>query len=614
MSARARLRADADGARALLASVPAQAWVALTVVLATLVYALAGRSVAAPSVFADELIHSELAKSVAAGGVPAVRGEVWLAHGLVAPLLGGAAYAVGGDPVAGYAAVKALNALVMSLAAVPTFLLARRVVTPGWAAAVAALSVAVPSMVFSSLVMTEPVFYPVFLVAVLALVRVIEQPTNGRQLALLAAIALACLTRAQALALVPGVLGALVLHAWFERMRTPGRTPVGEVLRRYRLLWGALACAVVCVAAVGVSRGSVGEVLGRRAGMAQWYSPAATLRWSLANLADLGLYAGIVTLAVLPLALHVALGRATSTPASRIWAATTISIGLTTLAMVGAFSGSSHGSATIHDRNLFYLVPLLLIGLALWIRAGSPRPWKLVAVSCAAVVGLPLAIPLRDVADDTWVEHLGIQPWIVATGSAGIAITAMVALAAVAAAAVAFLPARRAWLLIAIVALSFWIGGTAAASEAERYGRYEEPAPGWIDDAVAPGAAVTLLHVDPRRCVEIGARGHRWLAYWRTEFFNRSVGPVVVVGQATGVNVAETVAGVGRDGVLLDVNGRPVRSTYVVTDARLPLVGATLVSRSALEGLALWRVGGDVRLGLSSEPRVVGLLCSARGS
>ena len=62
-----------------------------------------------------------------------------------------------------YAAAKGINALVMSLAAVPAYFLARRVLGQWASLAAAALGVAIPSMVYTSTLMTENAFYPVFM-------------------------------------------------------------------------------------------------------------------------------------------------------------------------------------------------------------------------------------------------------------------------------------------------------------------------------------------------------------------------------------------------------------------------------------------------------------------
>src|SRR4029079_8283919 len=128
-----------------------------------------------------------------------------------------------------YAAAKAINGVVMSLAAVPAYLLPRRLLQPRLALVAAALSVAVPSMLYTGTLMTENVFYPLFLVVVLALVMTLERPTPLRQALplelsrplcqarLFVLCGLAFLARAQAVALVAAAATAPLLLALFER-------------------------------------------------------------------------------------------------------------------------------------------------------------------------------------------------------------------------------------------------------------------------------------------------------------------------------------------------------------------------------------------------------------
>ena len=142
----------------------------------------------------DELIYSELAKSFAASAASSPR-HSGAGYSVVYPILICPAYALFDSLPDAYAAVKTINASFMSLAAVPAYLLARRLRRAGCALAAAVLAVAVPSLVYTGTVMTENAFYPLFLLAALALVLVLERPTLGRQLPLLARSALAFATR-----------------------------------------------------------------------------------------------------------------------------------------------------------------------------------------------------------------------------------------------------------------------------------------------------------------------------------------------------------------------------------------------------------------------------------
>ena len=86
----------------------------------------------------------------------------------------------------------------MSLAALPAFLLARRVLGVLYSLGAALLTVALPSMLYTTVIMTENAFYPVFLACALLMALTLERPTALRQFAVLALILLAFLTRDRA--------------------------------------------------------------------------------------------------------------------------------------------------------------------------------------------------------------------------------------------------------------------------------------------------------------------------------------------------------------------------------------------------------------------------------
>ena len=114
-------------ARAPCAAVPAWGWLALLILVSFLVRASLARGMVAPFIMVDELVYSELAKSLADDGRFLVRGVESAGYSLVYPLLISPAYALFDHLTHAYAAVKTINALVMSLAAIPAYLLARRV-------------------------------------------------------------------------------------------------------------------------------------------------------------------------------------------------------------------------------------------------------------------------------------------------------------------------------------------------------------------------------------------------------------------------------------------------------------------------------------------------------
>ena len=89
----------------------------------------------------------------------------------------------------------------MSLAAVPVFLWGRSLMAPRWALVAAALTLALPGLAYSGLVMTEVVFYPVFVLAAWATAAALVSPTRARQALLVGAVCLAVATRIQAVVL-----------------------------------------------------------------------------------------------------------------------------------------------------------------------------------------------------------------------------------------------------------------------------------------------------------------------------------------------------------------------------------------------------------------------------
>ena len=164
----------------------------------------------------DEIIWSEIARGIADAGEPLLRDQTDPGYSVVYPLLISPAYALFERLPEAYAAVKTTNAVLMSLAAIPAFSIARRVVRDGLALLAALLAVAVPSLAYTGTVMTENAFYPLFLVVVLVLLVVLERPTALWVVLLLALVGLAFATRVQAVALGPAVLLAPLVLAIFE--------------------------------------------------------------------------------------------------------------------------------------------------------------------------------------------------------------------------------------------------------------------------------------------------------------------------------------------------------------------------------------------------------------
>ena len=140
--------------RARATTLPAWVWLGAIVVVSSGVRIALAHRVVTPWIMVDELIYSELAKSLASHGEFLVRGVPSNGYGFVYPALIAPAFGLFGSVPHAYAVAKGINGVVMSLAAIPTYLLARRLVEPVPALVAAALSVAVPSMLFTGMLMT----------------------------------------------------------------------------------------------------------------------------------------------------------------------------------------------------------------------------------------------------------------------------------------------------------------------------------------------------------------------------------------------------------------------------------------------------------------------------
>ena len=141
----------------------------------------------------------------------------------------------------------------MSTAAVPAYFIARRVAGQRWALFASALAVAIPPMLYTSVLMTENAFFPAFLLFVWALVAALERPTPLRQLAVFAALGLAYVFRAQAVALVPAILTAILLLALLNAVAVP-TARARAVRRTVTDFWVSWALVVVVASASWSSR------------------------------------------------------------------------------------------------------------------------------------------------------------------------------------------------------------------------------------------------------------------------------------------------------------------------------------------------------------------------
>jgi Dolichyl-phosphate-mannose-protein mannosyltransferase len=596
-------RAEARAA-GLVGAVPVAVWLAaLTAASALLRYALARRMVA-PWIMVDELVYSELAKSFAATGHFAIRDAPSAPYGFVYPLLIAPAYRLFASVPAAYDAAKAINSVAMSLVTIPAYLLARRVLPVGLSLAAAAFAVAVPSMAYTGTLMTENAFYPVFVLFALALVRVLERPTRGRQLVLVALFGLAFVTRTQAVALVPAMLTAPLALAWVER---GGR----RALRPFVPLYAVTAVAAALIAAIQLARGrSLTALLGAyEAAGRQHYAPGAVAHWLVLHAGELDLYVGVVPLA----AFLVLAGTVRGLPrAVRAFVVATAALSVWLVLEVAA---AVPIPARVEERNMFYVAPLLVVALLVWIDRGLPRPQPVAPAAALVAATLPATLPLTKLigtptTSDTLVlvlfwrlhDHL----------LAGSALRLGAILAAAALALTFLLVPRRAWLVLPALVWGVFVAVEAAAldhvhgfrqaSAGALFQGITAPHRDWIDRTLGRHARVAVIWsglVDAH-------------VIWENEFFNRSVGRVYFVGSPLPGGLPETRASFHRASGLLTQRGRRrVRTRYALADGSFEPVGRKLAA-DPRKGVALYRVFGPFRAAARIDGVYAGDTWSAR--
>ena len=586
------------------ARVPVVALLGLVVVAASAFRILLARAATEPRVLGDELVYSGLAKGLALQAQPVFRGELDLAHSLLYPLLLAPAHALAVDGARAYEATKTVNAVVVASAAVPAYLLARRVVARDAALVVAALVALEPWTAYASLVMTESLFLPVFTTFALLLALMLERPSPGRQVALAASLVMLIAVRPQALVLAGAVGAAIAIVG----LRAP---PIGRTLRTYApllalLVAGALAAVLALVAGVEAPGSSGRDVL------EALLDPLGLVEWSLWTLAVYQLALGVVALAVFPLALHGLL-RSPSPPARATGVALLV-CSAALLLSVAAVSASPSGLNVLHERYVFYLTPLVLVGLAHWLRPGNAPSRRGVWLVAGLAVGIAATLPADQLARANNVD----SPTAVWLGSLHEAIpTVPVELLVVGLAAfgalvlVSFRSPAVPFLAVAVAFAALACG----IDYSGPFGQDQDRRLAWVDDALSGGERASLVHLGYSRsdqpCAMSTDYEQQGLVVL-TEFFNTRVDRVLHAGgqEIERDNLESPSLTVGDGGVVFD-GARPFAPGHVVLDSRQPIVGRRLArldlaalgsQYQAGASLTLWTVDPPLRFLAHAQP------------
>ena len=364
----------------------------------------------------------------------------------------------------------------------------------------------------------------------------LERPTVLRQLAVLAAVAAAFLTRPQFGILYATWVGALAL-LWLIVPGTRPRTR-GDLVG----LWPtALPVVLVVLAFVGrlLSGASARDSLGAYWGALARLRPASGRqvgRLPPRRLRRVPRGRARRRRACRPLGARGRRGAGSRRAGAFV--ALFASANATGLLVVAAFTSTPWGYDRLHDRYGFYLVPLWLVGLVVWLASGLPRRPR--PPSRSGVVGalaLPLILPFRQLANEAGIDTVPGALWErveaelagpgPASGGLALAIFVVVLLAAT-----FLLPRRIARLALpVVVAISFaatsyfaWERLIDALEDHVFAGGLERA---WIDARLPDDAHVTKLYVD----TSCGSALERH-ALFLTEFFNSTVDRAAYIGDS----------------------------------------------------------------------------------
>jgi hypothetical protein len=544
--------------------------------------------VSTPWLFSDELIHSELAKNLANGSLFEIRSRhvnVTYAY----PLVLAPAWLLP-SMASTYAAAKAINIVLLSGAAIPVYLWGRRLVSPVGAAVAAVLVLLLPELALSSALMQENLAFPAFLVAVLALGLVLEAPTPGRQVFLIAATALAAAARFELLVLVPIIPTAIVFARASARRLAGVLVPtVGVIL------------AMIALAAARPSR--LQDALQTFPETSAGYRVGGVLEWLVRRLAELDLSTGVI-----PLVALVALTAARGTPrrpGERAFLAVTWSCLLWFL-VLGGLSGSWEPFG-LKERYVFYVQPLLVLALLLWLERGAGRR-LLVALAAADVLALAVAfLPLRSLltAPSLPGNALGMELFRRLGNLIGFGgeLRALLIAGAVALPLIAVVTTRGRVLAVAFVAAFLAVSSAFADRIADDQARVVAqtallpPDRSWVDSVVGKDADVVLLNT-ANFMPETLRRDFFsiWVPWWETQFWNRSAREVDSLGSPEPLPLAQRSGTL--DWATGVVAGVPPAARILV-DPRFELAGR---QRGATKAFVLYdRVASPLRLVSATE-------------
>jgi hypothetical protein len=367
------------------------------------------------------------------------------------------------------------------------------------------------------------------------------------------------------------------------------------------MLWpvgASLVLGVVLFVVGPLLRGSrPGDVLGQYDVLLRSYDLAIVGKWLVQHASALELYLAVIPVAVAPIVLAAFFrqGRGGSERHAAFLAAfATVNAAALAIAAIVVTSQDDPGVEIdrLHDRYVFYVVPLWLVVLTWWVTAGAPRPRTLARLGAVLALALALLFPFGQLELQDGVKLFS------AVGTAFPAALEEIAGSTVAGAIVTLVavglllaavfrkqsPAKLAFgALVAVFLVNSLLVWGRAFNPPER-AVFDGPGleKRWVDQGVPDDATVTILESS---CEDAVLERD---SYFLTEFFNDSIGDVVAL------TAEDPGARVGADGAVLLPSGRSLEARYVVAQPGARLDGVRIGSGTSA-ALVLWEVTGPVR-------------------
>jgi hypothetical protein len=569
---------------------PDWAWLGLGAIVAgsAIVRFALSQGVDAPWIAPDEQLYGLLGRSLVSGHGLTVLGHSVPYYSLLYPLFVGLP-TLWSDAAGAVRWVQGLQALLMSATAVPVYLWTRPLAGPRWALLAAGLTVLIPGLVYSGLLMSEALYFPVCTLAVWALALALAKPTLRRQALLLATVALALLTRLQAVGFGAAIVAALALLAFAERSWAP--------FRRLRATLAVLGFVAVAWIGSRIALGGIGQLLGAYAPLAQarQYSLAdiaQSLAWQTGALVLFTLGIPLVALAVL--CWETLRGQETDL---RVRALVVSAVAYTVVTVIEVSAFASRFVEHVTERQLLSVVPPVLVAFAVWLQRGLPRPQPLTSLVTFGVAAAALLLPLNRVTvPAAYADAPSMIPLErLSHHFSKNAFETLYACTAGALLLLAVLLPRRARLALpAVVAVSLAGASLIASlqirdrSQVERNRTFAGAPRTWMDETGAKDVALLLT-------------GQRfWPSAWETLFWNHSITKVVRLRRTENPGVVpQVVVAVGANGRLRTATDDVVTSPYVAAPTGVAPEGelvATLPASFEQPGMGLWRTGTPIAL------------------